>query len=284
MKKNIILLGTIILIFSHQLSVVAQDDKQAAPDDADAAAAKLAAKSQNPIGDLISVPIQFNFNLNTGGPDNSRMQTVMNIQPVLPVKVKNISMVNRLILPIIVQPDFTTESDKIVGLGSLNYSMYFVPGPIGKNKHIEVGFGPAMNIPVNTTNSLGNGQFSIGPSMVFFGGHKHWTYGFVAQQTWAYNSPTDETLDNAFLVQYFVNYNFQHGWSVGTGPIITADWTAEKGEKAVVPFGLAASKITHFGPQAVKLFVAYNYNAVRPTGGAKGGQIQFTLVLLYPKK
>jgi hypothetical protein len=276
MKKNIVFLGAIILILSHQLSVVAQDDKKAEQ-------AALAAKSQNPIGDLISLPIQFNFNLSTG-PDYNRMQTVMNVQPVLPVKLKKVNMINRLILPIIVQPDYTTESGNISGLGALNYSMYFVPGPIGKNKHVMVGFGPAMIIPTNTSNSLGNGQFAIGPSMVFFGGHKHWTYGWVAQQTWAFNSPTEETLYNAFLMQYFVNYNFKHGWSVGTGPIVTVDWTAEKGEKAVVPFGLAASKVTHFGKQAVKLFLAYNYNAVRPTGGAKGGQIQFTFVLLYPKK
>jgi hypothetical protein len=277
MKLKRLILGISVLILSVQLSSVAQDDKKAIHED-------LAAKSQNPIGDLISLPIQFNFNLNTG-PDYDRLQTVMNVQPVLPVMLgEKWSMINRMILPIIVQPDYTTESDNIAGLGSLNYSMYFVPGPIGKAKKVEIGLGPAMIIPTNTSNSLGNGQFSIGPSMVLFAGHKHWTMGFVAQNTWAYNSPTGGTLYNAFLVQYFVNYNFQHGWSVGTGPIVTVDWTAEKDEKAVVPFGLAASKISHLGKQAVKFFLAYNYNVVHPTGGAKGGQIQFTFVLLFPKK
>jgi hypothetical protein len=277
-KKLLIVLACTLVVFSMSpAEILAQDDKTA--DKAD-----LAAKSQNPIGDLISVPFQFNFNLGTG-PDHDRMQTVINMQPVLPVKLgEKWSMINRMILPfVIVQPDFTTESDNIFGMGALNYSAFFVPGPIGKKKKVEIGIGPAMIIPTNTSNSLGNGQFEIGPSMVLFSGHKHWTYGFVAQNTWAYNSPTGATLSNSFLLQYFVNYNFQHGWSAGTGPILTVDWTAEEGEKALVPFGLAGSKITHIGKQAVKLFLAYNYNAVHPTGGAKGGQIQFTFILLYPK-
>jgi hypothetical protein len=286
MKLKLRIIGISVLILSLQLSAVAQDDKKAVqPIDKKAVHEDLASKSQNPIGDLISVPFQFNFNLGTG-PDNDRMQTVINMQPVLPVKLgKKWSMINRMILPfLIVQPDYTTESDNIVGMGSLNYSAFFVPGPIGKKKKVEIGIGPAMIIPTNTSNSLGDGQFAIGPSMVLFSGHKHWTYGFVAQNTWAFNSPTGAPLYNSFLLQYFVNYNFQHGWSVGTGPIITVDWTAEEGEKAVVPFGLAGSKISHIGKQAVKYFLAYNYNVIRPTYGAKGGQIQFTFILLFPKK
>jgi hypothetical protein len=210
------------------------------------------------------------------------MMTVINMQPVLPVKLsENWSMINRMILPfVIVQPDYTTESDNTVGMGALNYSAFFVPKPFGS---VEIGIGPAMIIPTNTSNALGDGQFAIGPSMVLFSGHKKWTYGFVAQQTWAFNSPNGAPLYNAFLMQYFVNYNFQHGWSVGTGPIITVDWTAEEGEKAVVPIGLAVSKISHWGNQAVKLFLAYNYNVIRPSDGAKGGQIQFTFVLLFPE-
>ena len=44
---------------------------------------ELAKKTQNPVADLISVPIQNNFNFNAG-PYN-QTQTVINIQPVMPI-------------------------------------------------------------------------------------------------------------------------------------------------------------------------------------------------------
>jgi hypothetical protein len=291
MKKTLTFFGIIVLILSLQLSAVAQDDKKAevAPHDSKEGHEALASKSQNPISNMISLPFQFNFNLNTG-PNYDRMQTVMNLQPVLPVQLsKNWTMINRLIIPVIVQPDYTTESDNTSGLGATNYTAFFVPKPIG---HVEYGFGPAMSIPTNTSPELGNGRFAIGPSAVLFTGVGKWTMGFVAQNIWSYNSADSSNHSNSFLLQYFINYNFQHGWSLGTGPIVTVDWAAEKPEegedkrtnnRATVPFGLAVSKIAHFGDQAVKFFVAYNYNVVRPEYGAKGGQIQFTFVLLFPK-
>ena len=45
----------------------------------------LAKKTQNPISDLISVPFQNNWNFNVGPRDKT--QYVLNIQPVIPVKL-----------------------------------------------------------------------------------------------------------------------------------------------------------------------------------------------------
>jgi hypothetical protein len=44
--------------------------------------------AQNPIANLISVPIQDNFNFNIGPTD--RTQNVLNIQPVIPIKVSKV--------------------------------------------------------------------------------------------------------------------------------------------------------------------------------------------------
>jgi hypothetical protein len=142
-----------------------------------------------------------------------------------------------------------------------------------------------MVFPTNTSSELGNGQFAVGPSVVLFAGLGKWTLGFVAAQNWAYYNPsTSGTLSSSFFIQYFVNYNIKNGWSIGMAPTITANWKADEGEKANVPFGLNFAKVAHLGSQAVKFELAYYYNAVRPTAGSKGGQIQFQVVLLFPGK
>jgi hypothetical protein len=51
---------------------------------------ELAKKTQNPIADLISLPLQNNLNFGYGAkdaPHSSNTQYVLNIQPVVPVKV-----------------------------------------------------------------------------------------------------------------------------------------------------------------------------------------------------
>ena len=47
-------------------------------------AGDLAKKSQNPVADMISLPLQYNTYLNTG-PEGDRTQDVLLVQPVMPV-------------------------------------------------------------------------------------------------------------------------------------------------------------------------------------------------------
>ena len=62
--------------------------------------ASLAAKSQNPVGDLISLPFQNNLNFDVG-PDD-RTQNILNIQPVIPIKItKKFNLISRTIAPVI---------------------------------------------------------------------------------------------------------------------------------------------------------------------------------------
>ena len=64
---------------------------------------ELRKQSQNPIANLISVPVQENWNFDIGQAD--RTQNVVNIQPVIPFSVsKDWNLITRWITPIIYQP------------------------------------------------------------------------------------------------------------------------------------------------------------------------------------
>src|SRR5262249_48725775 len=72
---------------------------QGTPDDA-----KVLTTSQNPVGDLISVPFQNNVNFPIG--KFSRIQNVLNIQPVVPIHVSSDWLViSRWITPVVYQPN-----------------------------------------------------------------------------------------------------------------------------------------------------------------------------------
>ena len=65
--------------------------------------AALAKATQNPVASLISVPIQNSSNFGVG-PYN-RTQNVINIQPVIPVRIRaNWNLITRIIQPIVWQP------------------------------------------------------------------------------------------------------------------------------------------------------------------------------------
>jgi hypothetical protein len=93
-KKEAVALGVVTIFVLSTFPLVAQDTPvgppgtQVATQATPAAAAnaeELRKQSQNPIASLISVPIQENWNFGIG--PASRVQNVMNIQPVIPFSV-----------------------------------------------------------------------------------------------------------------------------------------------------------------------------------------------------
>src|SRR5882672_2899428 len=78
---------------------VATEHTPAAASNADA----LRKEAQNPVASLISVPLQNNDN--AGIDPGNRTQNVLNIQPVIPLRVSdNWNMIIRWITPIVYQP------------------------------------------------------------------------------------------------------------------------------------------------------------------------------------
>ena len=66
-------------------------------------ASALAEKLQNPVGDLVSIPLQNNINFKFG--PRKGTQDVLNVQPVIPVHLNsNWNLITRTILPLVWSP------------------------------------------------------------------------------------------------------------------------------------------------------------------------------------
>ncbi|HBP87162.1 MAG TPA: hypothetical protein PKK23_08475 [Nitrospirales bacterium] len=104
---------------------------------------ELAKQTQNPVGDLISIPFQ--NNMNVGLESNHRTQSVLNIQPVIPLNLTpDCNLITRTILPIIKQPDLPTASDDTWGNRRPQYIS--VPFPDQKER-VDLGRRTGFAIP-----------------------------------------------------------------------------------------------------------------------------------------
>jgi hypothetical protein len=59
----------------------------------------LAKQSQNPVGDVVSLPFENNILVGIGPSDSSAY--VLNLKPIYPVRIGKVNLINRLILPVI---------------------------------------------------------------------------------------------------------------------------------------------------------------------------------------
>ena len=238
---------------------------------------ELAKLTQNPVGNLISVPFQNNFNFGVG--PNEVCQYVLNVQPVIPISLnEDWNLITRWIMPIINQPSPAPGVASASGLGDLNPTFFLSPA---KPHGLIWGVGPTFTFPTATDSLLGNGKWCAGPSVVVLKMQGHWVYGALANNQWSFAGWGDNDV-NAMLVQPFVNYNLPQGWYLTSAPIITADWEADSDNRWIVPLGGGVGKIVHLGKLPLNIQLAGYGNVVRPDNGPDW-QLRFQVQLLFPK-
>jgi len=259
----------------------AQEEKPAAGGESADALRKAA---QNPIANLISVPVQENWNFNIGPAD--RTQNVLNVQPVIPVSLsKDVNLIVRWITPVIYQPvSVPQETGSPVqtgyyGLGDMQPAFFISP----KKSKVTWGVGPQLLLPTATkTGILGQGKFGMGPTAVALVQPGKWTLGILVNNVWSVAGHSNLPDVNQFLLQYFINYNLSKGWYLTWQPTLTANWEATSGNRWVVPFGGGIGRIMKLGAQPVNVGLQFYGNAVYPTGGSPWS-MRLQIAFLFPK-
>lgn len=243
-------------------------------------AEELAKKVQNPVADLISVPLQNNFNFNVGPEDG--LQYVLNVQPVIPIKLSaDWNLITRTIVPIISQPGFSPGQDRVNGIGDIQFTPFLSPRNL---EGLIWGVGPIVQFPTNSNDRLGNDRWGLGASVVALKLSKGspWVYGALVNNIWSVSGSNSDPSYSNFLIQPFLNYNFSGGFYLSSAPIITANWKADSGDRWTVPLGGGAGKIVHFGRLPVNLQLQAYYNVATPDNGADW-QLRFQVQFLFPK-
>lgn len=263
-----ILSTILVLVLSLTLTSIAQQHSES----------DLAKKTQNPVSDLISVPLQNNFDFNIG--PNNRTRYTLNIQPVVPFGIsENWNIITRTIAPVLYQPDIASNSGGEFGLGDINTTWFLSPSKPGK---LIWGVGPILQFPTATDDTLGTGKWAAGPSVVLLTMPGHWVLGVLASNIWSYAGDASRDDVNQFLFQYFVNYNLPNGWYLTSAPINTANWEADSSDRWTIPLGGGGGKVVRLGKLPINAQTQAFYNVEHPDSGPEW-QFRLQIQLLFPR-
>lgn len=265
---------------SDPLTLEHKPAPQPPPAEAAGAAAdstELAKKLSNPISNLISVPLQFNYDEGFGPKDAGKF--TLNIQPVIPISLNHDwNVIVRTILPVIYQDSIADGVDSRFGLGDTTQSFFFSPKAPTSGGWIW-GVGPVFLWPTATDDSLGTEKWGAGPTAVLLKQDDGWTYGILANHIWSYAGESDRADVNATFLQPFLTYTFKTATTIGVNTESTYDWT---GHEWTVPINVFASQIVKIGKLPVQFTIGPRYYAASPDGGPEWGA-RFVVTFLFPK-
>jgi hypothetical protein len=235
--------------------------------------ADLAKAAQNPVAAMISLPFQNNTFFGVGPDDDTA--NVLNIQPVIPINLGPVNLINRTIVPLIYLPDVTAgllelpkgvSGGSTFGFGDINHSVYFSPADSGP---VIWGIGPSISFPSATDEKLGAEKWSAGLSAVALVTPGPWVVGALVRQRWSIAGDDDRQDVSQMLIQPFVNYNLPEGWFLVSAPIITANWEADSDYTWLVPLG-GGGRVFKIGPQLVNATLQAYYNVEQRSSALSG--------------
>ena len=250
------------------------------------AEASLAKAAQNPVANMMSLPLQWNFY--TAGGLGSKSAMVLNVQPVLPLPIgEKWLIVSRTIVPFTsiplpgVVPAIDTSplgGPRASGIADIQEQAYFTSAKPGK---FTWAVGPVFSFPTATNNVVRTGQWGLGPTAVGLVMPGPWVIGVLANNVWRIGGAAHGHVLNTFTLQPFINFNLPHAWAISTAPLITSDWSAVDDQRWTVPIGLGVSKITHIVEQPLNLELQY-YHTVKHPSAAGSEQLRVAVAALWP--
>jgi len=270
--KGVIVAFAFVLVFAMAaVQAMAQSKGEAENTEA------LQRASQNPVANMISIPLQSNFNFGVGPQD--KMQYVGNIQPVVPFHAtESWNVITRTIVPFVYQPELAPGVGDVFGLGDIQFTAFLSPAKPGG---IIWGVGPIVQMPSGTDDSITSGKWAAGPSAVALKMDGHWVYGVLANYLSSFAGQSDRGAVSQWLIQPFVNYNMADGWYLTSAPIITANMMIDNSDRWTVPIGGGVGRIVRVGMLPVNISLQGYYNVATPDAGPDWS-IRFAITLLLP--
>jgi hypothetical protein len=238
----------------------------------------LAKKVANPLTDIVSVPVQFNW-INGVGPDNElRMLTY--VQPVVPMSIsKDWNLIGRWVVPYLAQPEAFGGSS---GISDMIAQAFFSPKTSGT---FMWGVGPMLYLPTTRDPTLGYGKWSAGPVAAVIRQQGSMTYGMLWNNIWSFAGTGDTPRPdvNMGYFQPVIAHSSRSGVTITLSTETIADWNAaDSGDRWTVPITVAVSKITRFGMLPMSVQLGTGYYVVKPTYGPSW-QLRTTFTLLLPR-
>lgn len=241
--------------------------------------AELAQELTNPLADLVTIPIQMNFDRGIGPADGGTKITT-NVQPVVPVQLsEDWNLITRTIVPIISQKDIYPGAGSQFGLGDINLTLFLSPKKPTAGGVIW-GVGPVLLLPTGTDDLLSARKWGAGPAAVALAMRGPWTMGMLLNHIWSFAGDNDrQDISNTFM-QPFLAYTWPSAWTASVQSETTYNW---EGEQWSIPINLVVSRLVRFGQLPVSLLGSVGYWVDSPANGPEGWRFRLQANIVLPK-
>jgi hypothetical protein len=265
--------STTLLAIGLTLATTTLRAQSGAPD---AAAYDLAKELQNPVANLISVPIESNWEFGAG--PTHATDYFGNLKPVIPFPLgADWNLITRTILPFSYSVLLDRGSSGRVGVGDAIATVYFSPSK--PDRGWFWGIGPGVIVPSATDDSLGSGKWSAGPTGAVLRQSGPWTVGaLVGHASSLAGSPSRDRVNTTFL-QPSLSYATEKDTTFGIDVASSYDWTTGLW---ALPLEGSASQILKLGGQLMSVGLTMRLHLDRPPWGPKWG-LALTATFLFPK-
>jgi len=245
----------------------------------DVDAVDIAKKLSNPIANMISVPLQWEFSRGVGRNQGGSEQTLL-FQPVAPFDMGGGDTL--IVRPIVAGArevsvqNATGQSFSGYGVASVTLESFYAPNT---NSSWIWGVGPYAQSPSGNSGKFGSQQTGAGVTGVVLNRQGSWTYGLLGYQSWNMGGNPAFGTQNNLYGQPFVAYTTKDAWTY------TADMEAQYNydtHRTSNPLFIGASKLMVFDGTPISFGAGPMYYVSNTPGGPSGwgARASVTLVIL----
>lgn len=243
---------------------------------------ELARKISNPVANLTSVPIQYNYQENLGIKEEGK-RSITKIQPIIPFSISDDwNLITRTIIPVVKTESMGPGISDKTGFGDTSLSLFLSPKEPTKNGIIWA-IGPVILLPTES-HDLGKDKLGLGPTFAALkikdlGNKRSLTTGFLTSQIWTVESYTEETETNQLFFQPFMSYVMPTATTLTLSSEMTFDWTKDEKE---IPIIFQVGQMAKIKGQVINFQLGQQWYADKYTGGSNWAT-RFQVTFLFPR-
>jgi hypothetical protein len=240
----------------------------------------IAKKLANPIANMISVPLQYEFSRGVGKNQGGSEQTLL-FQPVAPFNLGggDIFVIRPIVAGVreVSVQGATGRPYSAYGIASVTIESFYAPNT---NSSWIWGIGPYAQSPSGNSGHFGSQQTGAGVTAVVLNRAGPWTYGLLGYQSWSMGGNPAFGTQNNLYGQPFAAYTTKTAWTFSANMEALYNYDAHR---TTNPLYLGVSKLSLFDGVPISFAAGPMYYVSNMPGGPSGWGARATATLVILK-
>ena len=240
----------------------------------------IAKKLANPIANMISVPLQYQFSRGVGANQGGSEQTLL-FQPVMPFDLGGGDTF--IVRPIVAGArevsvqNASGQSFSGYGIASVTIESFYAPNT---NSSWAWGIGPYAQSPSGNSGKFGSQQTGLGATGAVLNRAGPWTYGLLGYQSWSVGGNPAFGTQNNLYGQPFIAYTTKDAVTVTANMEALYNYDTRRTSN---PLYVGASKLLVLGGVPFSFGAGPMYYVSNTPGGPSGWGARATATVVILK-